>query len=707
MSRSIEVEPAVAQANRTTHGLPRVMEITTPMGDDVLLFHSMHAREELSRLSEYQVSLLSKHSDLELNDLLGKAVSIKLAMADDRIREFNGYVTRLGQLGMHGRYYEYFATVRPWLWFLTRTSDCRVFQKMTVRQIVEKVFADHTPATFEFHLTEAAYRTLPYCVQYRETDFNFVSRLLEQAGIYYYFTHATGKNTMVLTDSYSGHDLFPGCEHLPVIAPERLVRADTEHISHWEFSRQVQPGAYAHRDYDLERPTVDLLAKKTQPQPHALNDYEIYDYPGNYLKKAEGDLYAGVRIDELASRFETVAGSSNARGIAVGSLLNVTSHTRDDQNREYLITSADYDLAFSDYESMPDNRPAEYRCSFVAISSQQQFRPERLTPKPFMQGPQTAVVVGPAGDEIHSEKFAQVKVQFHWDRYGKRDENSSCWIRVVQPWAGKGWGSVIIPRIGHEVMVEFIEGDPDQPIVTGSIYNGENLPPYPQPGAAVVSGLKTNTHKGTGSNEMSMDDTAGKEMVTIHGQYDMSTTVEHDQTTTVHNNRTDKIDVDDAETVGSNQSLSVGGNRSSTVGKNETATVALTRTHSVGVNEAVSVGGAQEITVGGFQAISVGGAQSINVGGAQSINVGGDQSTAVGGGRSAKVGKDDVTNVANNCGIDAGDSIVLKTGGASITMRSDGTIAIKGTDIIIEGTGKINAQAASDVVIKGSKVSID
>jgi type VI secretion system secreted protein VgrG len=570
--------------------LSRVMEISTPL-DPHLLFHAMHAREEMSRLSEYQVSLLSLRPDLDLNEILGKKITVKLALPDDSVREFNGYVTRIAQHGTYGRYHRYAAIVRPWLWFLTRTSDCRIFQDMTVPEIIEAVFGDHPTADYKLELT-GSYRTWTYCVQYRETDFNFVSRLMEHEGIYYYFRHADGQNQMVVTDSYSGHEHFPEYTELPIVGPDRLVRPDLEHIATWEFSREVQPGVFAHTDYDLERPTVELLAKKTAPRPYACSDYEVYDYPGHYVKKPDGEQYAAVRIDEFGSRFETVEATTNARGVAVGYLLDVVGHAREDQNREYLITAASYDLEFSDYEAMPDRGGASYKCSFVAMSSQQQFRPRRITPKPFVQGPQTAVVVGPAGEEIHSEKFAQVKVQFHWDRYGKRDENSSCWIRVVQPWAGKGWGSVVIPRIGHEVMVEFIEGDPDQPIVTGSVYNGENAPPYPQPGSAVVSGLKSNTHKGKGFNEMSMDDTAGKEKITIHAQYDMSTTVLHDQTNTINNNRTTKVVVDDALNVDANRTVHVKAKHKETVDGGQEVTV------SSGYKETITGGATSEISGG-------------------------------------------------------------------------------------------------------------
>jgi type VI secretion system secreted protein VgrG len=734
------------------------MEITTPLGDD-LLFHGMHAREEMGRLGEYQLDLLSSKADISLDDILGKNVTVKLALPDDSTRYFNGYVTRFAQGGTYGRYNRYFAVVHPWLWFLTRTADCRIFQDMTVPDIVKKVFGDHSAADFALELT-ASYRKWTYCVQYRETDFNFVSRLMEEEGIYFYVRHTDGHNTVVLTDSTSKHTAAPGYEKIPFIPPERLARPELEHISSWDFSREIQPGVYVHDDYDLERPSVELKTRKALPRSYSPSDYEIYDYPGHYLQKGDGETYAGVRIDELGSQFETANAATNAKGIRVGSLFTLEDFPRDDQNREHLILAASYDLQFGDYEAMPEGAGTSYQCSFVSMSSQQQFRPRRATPKPFVQGPQTAVVVGPAGDEIYTDKYGRVKVQFHWDRYGKKDQNSSCWIRVSHPWAGKGWGSVATPRIGQEVIVDFLEGDPDQPIITGRVYNAEQQPPFGFPAGAVLSGVKSQTHKGAGYNEMSLDDTAGKERVFIHGQYNMDTVVEHDQTSTIHNCRTDKVDVDDSETIGknqkwdvgvnrdakigSNETLNVGSNRTKSVGASETATVALQRTHSVGVNETISVGAAQQITVGAMQAITVGANQTVSVGANQSTSVGANQSTDVGanqstsvgadrsikvganqtadvssnasmtvggdesrnvtGGRATSIGKDDATKVAKNWVVDAGEEIVLKTGDATITMKKDGTIVIKGKDITVQGSGNINVKADSDIEMKASNI---
>src|SRR4051812_47905798 len=643
--------------------MARVMEIATPLGDDVLLFHGMSAREEMSRPFEYQLDLLSKKKDVSVDDILGKNVTIKLGLPDDQPRHFNGYVTRFAQGSMLGPYYRYHATVRPWLWFLTRTADCRIFQEMKVPDIIKAVFADHPSADYKLELT-GTYKKWTYCVQYRETDFNFVSRLLEEEGISYYVKHADGHNTVVLTDSTGKHSPTPGYETIPFVAPEDVVRPELEHISSWDFTREIQPGVYVHDDYDLERPSVELKTRKTLVREYSPSDYEIYDYPGHYVQKPDGEQYAGVRIDEFGSQFETAQAISNARGIAVGSLFTFDKYPRSDQNREYLILAATYDLQYGGYESTGQGTGTSYRCSFVAMPTQQQFRPKRTTPKPFVQGPQTAVVVGPAGDQIYTDKYGRVKVQFHWDRYGQKDENSSCWIRVSHPWAGKGWGAVSTPRIGQEVIVDFLEGDPDQPIITGRVYNAENPPPFGFPAGAVLSGIKSDTHKGSGYNELSMDDSAGKERVFVHGQYNMDTVVEHDQTSTIHNCRTDKVDVDDSETVGGNQTqhvvkdqkVNIDANRTEVVGKNETITVSGARTETVVKDETITINGGRSHTVNGVQTTTislaethtVGAARAHTVGAAEAITIGAAQTITVGAVQAISVGANQSTNVAAN-----------------------------------------------------------
>ena len=741
----------------------RDMEISTALGDDALLFHALNGREELGRLFEYQLDLLSDDAGVKFDAILGTSVTVKLALPNGDPRFFNGFVTRFGQVGTFGRYARYSATVRPWLWFLTRTADCRIFQDMTVPDIIKKVFGDEKAADFEDKLT-GKYHKWPYCVQYRETDFNFVSRLMEQEGIYYYFKHVDGRHTLVLADAPSCHDPFPGFEEIPYREDNDDSGDDTDSVTGWTFESVIQPGVFAHDDHDFERPSVELLVKKSHARGHDHADYEVYDFPGEYIQKPDGEQYVAARIEELAAQFEIAGAATNARGLASGRTFKLAEHTRDDQNREYIVLSATYALEYSEYESLPDSADTGYACSFECMTSKQQFRPQRTTPKPAVQGPQSAVVVGPSGEEIYTDKYGRIKVQFHWDRLGKKDENSSCWVRVSYPWAGKNFGAIHIPRIHQEVLVDFLEGDPDEPVVIGRVYNAEQMPPWDLPDNKTQSGILTRSSKGgsaANANAIRFEDKKGSEQVWIHAEknqdievesdethwvgHDRRKTIDHDETTHVKHDRTETVDnnekiaigVNRTETVGYNEQITIGANRTESVGANETisiaanrtitvsgneaATVAVTRAHTVGVNEAITVGAAQEITVGAAQAVTVGAAQTINVGANQSTNVGGDQSTAVagnaatsvggdessavGGGRSAAVGKDDALSVGKNLTIEAGDSVTIKTGDASITMKKDGTISIKGKDITIEGSGKINVKASSDIVMKGSKIT--
>ncbi|HUO81027.1 MAG TPA: type VI secretion system tip protein TssI/VgrG [Steroidobacteraceae bacterium] len=741
----------------------RDMEIDTKLGADVLLFRGLYGREELGRLFEYQLDLISDDAGVKFDDILGTAVTVKLALPEGGKRFFNGYVTRIAQVGTLGRYARYAATVRPWLWFLTRTADCRIFQDMTVPDIIKKVFGDEKAADFDDKLT-GKYHKWPYCVQYRETDFNFVSRLMEQEGIYYYFKHDDGRHTLVLADAPSCHDPFPGFAEIPYRDDNDDSGDDTDSVSAWEFASAIQPGIFAHDDHDFERPSVELMAKKSHSRKHEHADYEVYDFPGEYIQKPDGEQYAAARIEELAAQFEIAQAASNARGLASGCTFKLTDHTRDDQNREYLVLSASYALEYSEYESLPESADSGYRCSFECMTSKQQFRPQRTTPKPAVQGPQSAVVVGPSGDEIYTDKYGRIKVQFHWDRYGKKDENSSCWVRVSYPWAGKNFGAIHIPRITQEVLVDFLEGDPDEPIVIGRVYNAEQMPPWGLPDNKTQSGILTRSSKGgaaANANAIRFEDKKGSEQLWIHAEknqdievendethwvgHDRTKTIDHDETTHVKHDRTETVDNNESitigvnrteqvganekiaiganrtESVGANETISIGANRTITVSANETATVAVARTHSVGANEAIAVGGAQEIAVGAAQAVTVGAAQSINVGASQTTNVGADQSVNVGGGQTTSIGadetrsvsgaratsiaKDDSLDVGKNLSITAADSITITTGDASITMKKDGTISIKGKDITVEGSGKINVKASSDIVMKGSKIT--
>jgi type VI secretion system secreted protein VgrG len=722
----------------------RAIAIKTPLGDDVLVLRSMAGREELGRAFEYELILSSDDHAIKADDILGQNVTIRLELAGDKTRYFNGFVSRFAQTGRSQTHSTYRATIRPWLWFLTRRADCRIFQEMTVPEIVKKVFKDDGFTDVDESLS-GAYEKWTYCVQYRETDFNFVSRLMEQEGIYYYFKHEDGKHTLVLCDSADAHSAIEGNEEVPFRPPSNQVTE--EHVYDWSTTQEVLPGLYSLTDYDFEKPGVDLATQSKVDRKHANAKSEYYDYPGEYLEEKGGKDYAKARIEEIQWQYEKVAGSGTIRAFHPGGLFKLIDHPRDDQNREYLLVSANHELYSAEFESGAGSGGGPTCvCGFTAIESKTPFRTPRITAKPVIQGPQTALVVGPAGDEIYTDKYGRIKVQFHWDRQGKKDENSSCWIRVAQVWAGAAWGGIQIPRIGQEVMVEFLEGDPDQPIVTGRVYNAEQMPPYGLPDNATQSGIKSRSTKGGGDanfNEIRMEDKKGSEELYIHAEkdhtnitendraedvgHDRSLHVGHDKSETIDHSKTITVTADHTETIGGNKTLSVGANHDESISSNMSINIGGTLSETVAIAYAETVGAAMALTVGAVLAIDVGAAMTTNVGAAKSTNVGsnnslnvaGNDTASVSGGRTATVGKDleetisgghteTVTKTyalkAKSITIEAEDEITIKTGDATISMKKDGTISIKGKDLTSEGSGKIDIKASSDLTLKGSAI---
>jgi type VI secretion system secreted protein VgrG len=734
----------------------RRINLHSVLGPDQLMIKDATVREELGRMSVMDLDLLSPDENLALDDLLGRGFSVELVLDGDKSRYFHGIVAECSQIGRLGRYARYSAKVVPWLWFLTRTSDCRIFQQKSVPDIIKSVFREHGTSDFEDSLS-GSYSPRDYCVQYMETDFDFVSRLMEEEGIYYFFKHEQDKDTLVLCDAAGAHSATPGCENVSYYPPSDNVKREEDTIDHWLLSHSMQSGKLTHTDFDFIKPRTSLLAQHSGAGTYPKGDAEVFAYPGGYLTVGDGSKYAQRRLEALQQQHERAVGSGNVRALAVGALFSLENYPRDDQNREYLVVSSIHHFGGMDFQSGVSHASADVTVTFEAIPSKQPYRSLSTTRRARVAGPQTAIVVGKAGEEIYTDQYGRVKVQFHWDRVGKRDENSSCWVRVSQAWAGKNWGSIHIPRIGQEVIVSFLEGDPDRPIITGRVYNAAEMPPYDLPANQTQSGIKSRSSKGgspANFNEIRFEDKMGSEMLTIHAEKDQEISVEHDEshtvghdrtkgighdeTTTVGNNRTETVRVNEKITIGANrtenvavnETIAIGANRSISVGASETAGVALQRTHSVGVNETISVGAAQQVTVGGLQAITVGAMQTTNVGGNQSVSVGadrtiragGNQSTSVGGNasmtvggdearsvtgsRSSSVSKDDTLTVSKNFAINAGDSITLTTGSASITMNKDGTITIKGKDITIDGSGDINIKASSgNIVMKASKIA--
>ncbi|MCU0840964.1 MAG: type VI secretion system tip protein VgrG [Thiobacillaceae bacterium] len=563
--------------------MPRNLEITTPLGADAFMVTRLTGREEIGRLSEYQLDLLSPRNSISDKDILGKNVTIRLAMGGGNWRYFNGYVSRFMILGEtrspvfeKSRAYAYQMTVRPWLWFLSRTSTCQIFLEKDVPTVIKEVFGRWPFAKHEQKLS-ATYQKWENCVQYRETDFNFVSRLMEQEGIYYFFEHDNGKHEMVMLDAMTAHKPRKGYEEIEYNeSPEGQIR-DRQYIHGWEVTLEIQPGRYAIDDYDFEKPQAELAKDSDITRSHDLADLEIFDFPGEYVEPGEGSHYAKVRIEELQSQYELIQASSNCRGIETGRLFKLAKHPLPAQNRDYLILSHH----FQSSETAPaSGKGGEtvFQCSFTAIPKANAFRPQRVTPKPIVQGPQTAVVVGPKGEEIHTDKYGRVKVQFHWDRYAKGDENSSCWMRVSQPWAGKNWGMTAIPRIGQEVVVEFLEGDPDWPIITGRVHNAEQMPPYALPANATRTGIVTHSSKGGGKdnfNELRFEDKKGAEQVFLHAEKDLEFRTKNDRVEWVGNeshlivakDTLEKLDADYHLTLKGDHNEKLGGSLSFKVGQ--------------------------------------------------------------------------------------------------------------------------------------------
>lgn len=741
-------------------------ELDSPFGPDLML-GQLTAQEALSEPFTYSVLALSPKADLEFDALLGQHITVRVHQDADRSdspRYFDGMVEQVSLIGQSGRFFQYLIIARPWFWFLSQTQDCKVFQNKTVLEIIDAVLADHGIARIDKRTT-ASFTPWVYCVQYRESDFNFLSRLMEQEGIYYYFIHDAGKHTMVLADSVGASEPCPGCAPLKVRYQQGGQQAGLATESCWDLSctQRVQPGAAVLQDYDFKRTQTDLRQLRSQPGAHSLGDMEVFDYPGFYDLEADGEHFVRAQMEEFAAASRQASAHSDARGLCTGGLVKLEGSLRESDDREYLVTGTHIVVSQTAYESAGSPAGSGFSCRFTALDSALPYRAPRKTPKPVVQGPQTAVVVGPQGDEIFTDEYGRVKVQFHWDRYGQKNETSSCWVRVSSPWAGKSFGFIQVPRMGQEVVVDFLEGDPDQPLVTGRVYNAENMPPWDLPANMTQSGVLTRSSKEGdygNANALRFEDKKGEEQLWLHAEKDQLTEVENDEdkwvgrdrrktidrdetnhikrdrTETVDrhekitvgvnrdesvgNNETIAIGVNRTETVGANETITIGANRSITVGASETATVAMQRTHTVGVNETIAIGAAQEVVIGALQSVSVGAAQVVTVGASQStsvgtnqtnsiganrsLQVGGDQSTSVGKGRSTQVAKDDALTVGKNLVIDAGDSVTIKTGSASITMKKDGTIAIKGKNISIDGSGKINVKASSDVVIKGSKI---
>ena len=510
-------------------------------------------QEKLGEPFFMEAELYSDSFDVEHADVLGQHVTVALAHQKGDTRHFDGVAVSFAFAGAADNMANYVLKLRPWFWLLTQRVQCRIFQEKTVPDIIREVFGDASFSEFEARLNRSDYPTLEYCVQYRESDFDFVSRLMEQEGIYYFFAHEQGRHTMILCDGAGSHRKFADR-----YGDMRIARADDSEaaaVFDWTVEHGFNPGQVTLADFNFKKPQANLLRSKSIKHGHTEDALEVYDYPGKYVEGAEGDAYAAIRMEERAARFAGARAKTRARWISSGHIATIAKVGREKYHGDYLVVEARLDI-----DAVAAQGADDFRCEFRALSSNYAFRTPRRTPKPVIAGPQTAIVVGKSGEEIWTDEYGRVKVQFHWDRDGNKDEKSSCWIRCAQMWAGKGWGGLFIPRIGQEVVVHFLEGDPDRPLITGAVYNGSNDLPYALPGEATKSTIKSESSKGGGgSNEIRLEDKKGSEEIFVHAQKDQKIEVENDRALTVKKgNETIKIEMgEQSTTVMKNVSLTL------------------------------------------------------------------------------------------------------------------------------------------------------
>ncbi len=633
----------------------RLLSLTTPLGGDVLIATSISGREGFSELFEMTVSMISTNTGITASDLLGKPVTVKISRPNADPRAFNGIVASFAAedsfVTGHRRYQ---VVLRPKFWLLTRTSDCRIFQNKSVVQIADTLLSEGGVTDYKKQGLSGSHPSRDYCVQYNETDYDFLCRIFAEEGIYFYFQHADGAHTLVLSDSTAG---YADCtdskvRHAPPDSSE------TVSIDNWQSGYHFASGKATLSDYNFEQPPTDLTASTTTALSNsAFKSWELYDYPGDYSQKGDGSSLSRVRMEEVEAGYAVVNGQGSYRMFQPGLKFSVEKHeVASEQGKSYVLSCVSHEAQDVSHLGNQSETPF-YRNSFTALPAATGFRPPSVKRRPLIPGPQTATVVGPSGEDIYCDKYGRIRVQFHWDRLGQNDEKSSCWVRVSQILAGSGWGSQFTPRVGMEVIVVFLEGDPDRPFVIGCAYNGKNMPPYALPGNKTQSGFKTRSSaQGDAStfNELRFEDKKGDELVYVHAQKDHTRDVENDDTLTVKHDQT----------------LTVKNNRAATIQEgNETLTV--------------SKGNATTTVSQGNHALKV-----------------------TSGNATVKCDAGAIT-------MEAATSITLKVGGNSVVINQSG-ITVKGTQITITGDAKVQVKAPmvnvngdGTVQIKGGIVTIN
>jgi type VI secretion system secreted protein VgrG len=552
----------------------RLIALTTPLGKDALVLTGFTGREAISRLFRFDLKTFAQAgSTVDFEKIVGQNVTITVLQAGGKKRFFNGFVSNFAAVGGDAHSVHYELQVVPWVWMLTRESDCRIFHNKNVQQIVEQVFSDRGYHDYKFQLS-GSYSPIEYCVQYRETDFNFISRLLEQYGIFYFFEHNDGSHILHIADSPNAIQPCPGQPNAGYYLTYGSLKKD-DAVDSLTLEQEMKTGKYTLRDYNFKTPSTDLTGSESTIYATGGNaKFEIFDYPGLYENRSEAKAAATVRMQEEEASHLAGHGASTCRSFTTGYKFEMKDHPVKLLNKTYVLTEIWHMASVSGtYSVSKDEQSGEaYSNHFTCIPDDVRFRPARITPKPFVQGPQTAVVTGDAGEEIWVDKYGRVQLLFPWDR--KKD--LSCWVRVSQDWAGQNWGMINIPRVGQEVVVSFIEGDPDRPLITGRVYNAEQAVPYPLPDNKTRTTFKTRSSKGGGAsnyNELRFEDKTGSEQVYLQGEKDLDIQVKHDAREQIGNDRSLIVKHNSMEQVDGDLSLQVKGNQSEAIGSDLSHTV--------------------------------------------------------------------------------------------------------------------------------------
>ncbi|SLJ94515.1 type VI secretion system secreted protein VgrG [Enterobacter sp. NFR05] len=666
--------------------------ITVQLPVDGLLFWKLSGREALSEPYALGLTLLGTDARIDRSQLLGKSVTVTVPTQDmTSPRYFNGKVTRVAVSAVElsgTRYAVYQLSVESDLWPMQRDRNLRIFQGQTVPQIVKTLLSE-SKVNVEDKLSES-YRVWDYCVQYQESSFDFISRLMELEGISYFFRHESGRHVMVLTDAASQHQPFAGYESIPYHVTPSGGSTDEEGISQWALTDSVTPGIYSLDDYDFRKPNAWLFQARQNPNSPEPGGINVYDWPGRFVDHGHGEFYARIHQERWQVEHQQIQGSATALGITPGHTFTLYNAPFFSDNAEYLTTEANYWLEENAYASGGSSQTM-HRIDFTVIPSSVTYRPAQKTAWPRTYGPQTAKVVGPQGESIWTDRYGRVKVKFHWDRQAKGDDTSSCWVRVSSAWAGQGFGGVQIPRVGDEVVVDFINGDPDRPIITGRVYNEASMPPWDLPGDATRMGFMTRSKDGSVDNAsfLFFEDSPGNESVQMHSEKDMMVSVENDQTVNIDGNRT--------TTIKKEQKDDVTGDATFYYRKKRTTTVDDVEQKNFNNSEVINIKEGRHLTI-----LSKGELNEIT----------GDQTTKIAQGNQSTTIKDGkqetfILTGGRNTEIRNGDRLIVSSGGqhneitgeVNTTINGGWTQTIASGETLIQSPNKITIHSDTEVNI--------